>query len=340
MRGNYIKPSELLAKQKATGMSYWDMVGRPLQKVNYPGRREKEIDALIERLNQTLEMPQYKGGKSARKSTYKPPQTSEEYWRSLNATQRKNMQNFVNYFRNAGFNDIDIAGLMGNAAVESQFDPNALSPDGAFGGLFQNSHTIRNYIKKVYGDLSAESQMQFVVDMMNRNDKKLSKEWIAYGSGFKKGTYATPQQSSTAFRQAYERPSKKSYALRDHFAGLMPELLETYFPAQQPEPKPSAVQQVVQNSPNLFPGVSPQQVDRAVQTYYPQIRPSIAQPMLRDAADKFVDYQEQPRGGRQFSPLDLWQSVNDEQIAPEYSRGKSYQFPFWNRMWNSIGIRR
>jgi hypothetical protein len=29
---NYNKPSELLARQKQTGESYWDMVGKPLPK--------------------------------------------------------------------------------------------------------------------------------------------------------------------------------------------------------------------------------------------------------------------------------------------------------------------
>jgi len=30
MRGNYQKPSDLLKQQKESGLSYWDLIGRPL----------------------------------------------------------------------------------------------------------------------------------------------------------------------------------------------------------------------------------------------------------------------------------------------------------------------
>jgi len=30
MRGNYQRPSDLLKRQKESGLSYWDLIGRPL----------------------------------------------------------------------------------------------------------------------------------------------------------------------------------------------------------------------------------------------------------------------------------------------------------------------
>lgn len=44
MNTNYIKPSELLQRQRQTGESYWDMIGKPL--INKT-RSDRQLDSQL-----------------------------------------------------------------------------------------------------------------------------------------------------------------------------------------------------------------------------------------------------------------------------------------------------
>lgn len=77
MKGNYIKPSELLKLQKETGKSYWDLIGRPLGKK--PKDPAKDVvdeydpvqrEALRMQIESALDYPKYKGGKSPKVKTW------------------------------------------------------------------------------------------------------------------------------------------------------------------------------------------------------------------------------------------------------------------------------
>lgn len=50
MNKNYIKPSELLRRQRQTGESYWDMVGKPLTNKTQSDRQLDSELAKIEYL--------------------------------------------------------------------------------------------------------------------------------------------------------------------------------------------------------------------------------------------------------------------------------------------------
>ena len=69
MRGNYNRPSELLKRQKETGASYWDLIGRPLYDdpvdENDPIYRQmlnEQIDNALERYNCGKSFPGFAGG--------------------------------------------------------------------------------------------------------------------------------------------------------------------------------------------------------------------------------------------------------------------------------------
>ena len=67
MRGNYQKPSDLLKQQKESGLSYWDLIGRPLY-----GNPTQETPGFTIAEN----YPGYKGGKNKSVSKNVNPQKS------------------------------------------------------------------------------------------------------------------------------------------------------------------------------------------------------------------------------------------------------------------------
>ena len=82
MRGNYQKPSDLLKQQKESGLSYWDLVGRPLY--GNPTQEDpaqqavlnRQIDAALDGFIPNVEYPKYKKGKNKPVSKSVNPQTS------------------------------------------------------------------------------------------------------------------------------------------------------------------------------------------------------------------------------------------------------------------------
>lgn len=48
MNTNYIKPSELLQRQRQTGESYWDMIGKPL--INKT-RSDRQLDSQLAQID-------------------------------------------------------------------------------------------------------------------------------------------------------------------------------------------------------------------------------------------------------------------------------------------------
>lgn len=110
--------------------------------------------------------------------------------------------------KKAGYDDISISGILGNARTESGYDPDSIGPSHY--GLFQNSGNIRKAIVDRYGDYSLDSQVKYIMDW---ND---SADWIRKGKysahtatnhgRFRKTGYKTPEEASDAFMKLYERP--------------------------------------------------------------------------------------------------------------------------------------
>lgn len=357
-----MKPSELLQLQKETGQSYWDMIGRPLEAPKKMSREEIEYQKIMDRVDKIQPLPEFKGGKRGKKKSgyytsdghYVRYDSGDQYWNILGTAQRKQFQDFVNYFRSQGWSDIDIAGMAGNIMQESGFIPTAVSPADKYGhryhGLFQNQDKggLRDRVIKIYGDHSSQSQMAFVNDMMQGNAKKVGKDIVNYGKDYHMGSYKTPAEASKAFRQVYERPTDPRDIVRDIYAGYAYDIINKQWPLQQK-------QTVAKQTPVLEPAVQePAGIPYTAPTYTPASIGVMQQRMPTDAdilVDQrtFADYvppqYQAPHidipastVSNRRSILDFWRNANAEDYDDMYyyRRGKSYQFPFWNRQWNVL----
>lgn len=84
MKGNYLRPSELLKMQRETGKSYWDLIGRPLYDEGKDEGTREEAEALRYSLGVKLDnmpqiydpLPMYEGGKDSGLHKYK---SSEDF---------------------------------------------------------------------------------------------------------------------------------------------------------------------------------------------------------------------------------------------------------------------
>lgn len=129
---------------------------------------------------------------------------------SLNGKHRQVLDDTIDYFLSAGVDPMLIAGIVGNIAQESRFDPNAVSPDG-FRGTVQMSNDMAKEIQRAYGKVDAMTTNRFIHDAMSQ-DKNISKQWRAYmrqNGGYYGNTYATPQAAAIAFGKVFERPNEK-----------------------------------------------------------------------------------------------------------------------------------
>lgn len=131
----------------------------------------------------------------------------------------KTTKTIVTTLRNAGWSDIDIAGVLGNAYVESRLDPYAEQDSRAHHGLWQNSTQIRDAIKRIYGDHSLNSQLKYLIDWDRYNEKKLG-GYAYMGNRYKRDTYKTVTDSAKAFEQMYERSGGQKLQDRINYANL------------------------------------------------------------------------------------------------------------------------
>ena len=138
----------------------------------------------------------------------------------------------VSTLRKAGWGDVDIAGILGNAYVESRLNPAIEQDSGAHHGLLQNSTQIRDGIARLYGDHSLNSQLQYLVDWDNYDRKKLGD--LAYmGDRYKRNSYKTAADSAKAFEQMYERSGGQSLSDRMNYATLAYNWLSENMPASK-----------------------------------------------------------------------------------------------------------
>lgn len=119
------------------------------------------------------------------------------------------------------------AGILGNMAVESQFNPNAVY--GQYKGLVQMSSQLRAMFKKYYGDFTADNQIKYINDFVTGRTPsqfaKSSDDW-KYNMGYwqdlyVKGDHRTAGASAETFMDRFERPGKKSTRERRKYAELI-----------------------------------------------------------------------------------------------------------------------
>lgn len=117
------------------------------------------------------------------------------------------VRGYYNRLTAAGIPANAALGIIGNIAQESSGNPNAHTDGTSFYGLTQNHYTIRDMIARRYGNYSANSQIQFIIDGWHNRLKGMP-QWLQnrfsdYRSSVTKET--TPYQSALNWNKYYER---------------------------------------------------------------------------------------------------------------------------------------
>ncbi len=278
MRGNYQRPSDLLKRQKESGLSYWDLIGRPLY-----GNPIQETPGFTIAEN----YPGYEGGK-------------DDY--KLTPSQKKTIAQMYKRLRAAGFDDNSIAGIIGNSIQESGINPNLSSTNKMYHGLFQNSSKLRDKIAALYGDHSMNNQLQYVIDWTNKDKRIMGKAYAPYmatGAGkYKKTGYKTAEEAAEAFMKLYERPvilDKKGNVIgyqehgkRKAYGKQMGTYLRTTYPQKgnpttfmQTEPEEVALPMPVTPTPQYT-------YDTPAQQVVPQVQPQVNMPVENNQYEQFM----------------------------------------------------
>lgn len=249
MKGEYIRPSELLKRQRETGQSYWDLIGRPLYDEGKdsesiieddPQKKADLMAAIDYALSLSLDKPEYNEGKD--KVTYvaqdsglsygsyydfptgdvtldaqKLPEFQDgkdskksRFQEAVSGPNKKEVDATIDQLIGYGMSPIHVAGIVGNFAQESLFDPNAKGV-GGFTGIAQMSPDMVKEVKRAYGKVNTKTINSFIYDSMSQNEK-ISKEWRAYmkqNGGYYNNTYKTPGDAAVAFGKVFERPNEK-----------------------------------------------------------------------------------------------------------------------------------
>jgi hypothetical protein len=69
----------------------------------------------------------------------------------LTEKQKQTIHKIYTTLKKAGFDDISIAGMLGNALSESSFNPDSISKSN-YHGLWQNSNDLHNAVIGTYGN--------------------------------------------------------------------------------------------------------------------------------------------------------------------------------------------
>lgn len=133
-------------------------------------------------------LPRYRNGKNSVIDT-------------LDKDQLDTLHYIHDYYSNRGMSLQDIAGIAANMFKESSFRHNA--KDGAgYHGYVQMSPDMQLAVKKAYGNLDPDTQLQFVLDQITGNSKV---KGYTNGAGYKYGGYKTGGDAAEAFRSKFER---------------------------------------------------------------------------------------------------------------------------------------
>ena len=119
----------------------------------------------------------------------------------LDQEQLDTLHYIDDYYSKLGMNAYDRAGIMANMFKESSLRHNAKDSAG-YHGYVQMSPDMQSAVKKVYGNLNPDTQLQFVYDQLTGNSKV---KGYTNGQGYKYGGYKTGGDAAEAFRATFER---------------------------------------------------------------------------------------------------------------------------------------
>ena len=123
---------------------------------------------------------------------------------------------------NTGLSDVALAGILGNIALESGFNPEATNT--THHGYLQNQNTIRDYIVKYYGGYGHKEQMQYLHDGLigklkggnTSMGKQMQKRFNNYISAVK--DVADPVKASQLWEKYYEISGGQAMGARQQYA--------------------------------------------------------------------------------------------------------------------------
>ena len=105
-----------------------------------------------------------------------------------------------------------VAGIMGNAKIESGYNPDSVSKSGTYKGLWQLQPGYVQYVTKNYGNYEPESQIKFISDIVKGTlpeTKSTTGKWLSTGV-------------SKKLRQIKNtRPEQAAYNFQKYFEGAM-----------------------------------------------------------------------------------------------------------------------
>ncbi len=288
------------------GENYWDIVGKP-------------FPTYIE----TYGLNYYKGGKDNR----------SRFQQHVNSRQ-KDVDFIIDTLRSNGMNDYQIAGVVGNIAQESAFNPNARN--GQHTGYLQMNDNMRRHVRKIYGNDSHQNQLRFVSDVMLGN-QKVGKDWIKYGgNGRYKSFNNSPAAASVYFSSQFERAGSGSNDVQRKRSAID---AFNYIQKRNKRIKPAIPARAQQYMQSQFtqPAVSTRVVPRVPQQVYGgggTYRPTVPRGAVK-AYEEPIMYNSQVQLPNIIDMYNnTYESVptmsnlpNIMQLQrPEYKRGKNYVY--------------
>ena len=124
---------------------------------------------------------------------------------SYSKSQVAVIQQVYDTLSKAGFDNVSIAGILGNALQESTLNWNSVN--GQYKGLFQNEAGKRRQMQQLYKGTGPKEQLQYLIDWVNKHEKlKPYTDYLTTGWGeYKKAGYKSPEDAAYDFVRLYER---------------------------------------------------------------------------------------------------------------------------------------
>lgn len=156
-----------------------------------------------------------------------------------------NEEQAFTYLTSRGFAPHQAAGILGNLAQESGFNPRAVGDGGAAVGLAQwrgpRRAALMDFATKSNRDPNAmETQLDFLVDELQGSERRALDSLVSA---------KTPEEAAIAFSRDYERPGKPNNERR---VGLAQRFMNSVIPAAQADeipPLPEWAEEITDDQP-------------------------------------------------------------------------------------------
>lgn len=175
---------------------------------------------------------------------------------------------YIELKEQTGLSDMALAGMLGNMAQESTFNPNAKSGD--YSGYFQNSSNIVRWIIKNFGGYNHEHQIKYIVSGLagtlpqNNEGLWLQERFNDYTKGLN-GINSVPD-AVALWERSYEKSNNQNLRQRINYGNyIYQQILKEGSPKQQYKPQQKTPRQKT---------VEPSDQTGVYNKQYPRITPT------------------------------------------------------------------